>query len=91
MAETVGVRELRQQASALIRRVQAGEEIIIAVSGRPAARMTPLEPMNRTWRTGHEIAHIFISRTDPSWLDELKADRNEPMDEPDNPWDEVGR
>jgi prevent-host-death family protein len=38
---SVGLRELRQDASDLLRRAQAGEEITITVSGRPSARLIP--------------------------------------------------
>ena len=39
--DRVGVRELRQQASAVLRRVAAGESIIVTDRGRPVARLTP--------------------------------------------------
>lgn len=38
----VGVRELRQQASALLRRVEAGETIEVTDRGRPVAVLAPL-------------------------------------------------
>jgi prevent-host-death family protein len=38
----VGVRELRQNASALLRRVAAGESIIVTDRGRPVARLSPI-------------------------------------------------
>ena len=74
MSETVGVRELRQQASQLIRRAEAGEEIIVAVSGRPAARLVPLETPSRVWRSGSDIAHIWDTPTDRTWDAERRAD-----------------
>lgn len=37
-----GIRELRQNASALIRRVIAGETIEVTQRGRPVARIVPL-------------------------------------------------
>ena len=40
--DRVGIRELRQQASALLRRVAAGETIEITDRGRPVALLTPL-------------------------------------------------
>jgi prevent-host-death family protein len=39
---SVGVRELRQRASELLRRVQAGESIEITDRGRPVAVLAPL-------------------------------------------------
>ncbi len=38
---SVGVRELRQRASELLRRVEAGETIEITDRGRPVARIVP--------------------------------------------------
>jgi len=39
---TVGIRELRQQASAVLRRVVSGEVIEITEHGHPIARIVPL-------------------------------------------------
>lgn len=39
---TVGVRELRQRASELLRRVEAGETIEITDRGRPIALLSPM-------------------------------------------------
>ena len=63
--QTVGLRELRQDASELIRRVEAGEEIEITVSGRPAARLVPVG--RKTWHRWDDIADLFAGRPDPDW------------------------
>lgn len=39
---SVGVRELRQQASAVLRRVAAGESVVVTDRGRPIARLSPI-------------------------------------------------
>jgi prevent-host-death family protein len=39
----VPVRELNQNTSAVLARVQAGEEMLITVSGRAVARLVPVE------------------------------------------------
>lgn len=44
MSDSVGVRELRQQASALLRRVRNGESIEVTDHGRPVARLVPIHP-----------------------------------------------
>jgi prevent-host-death family protein len=62
---TVGLRELRQNASELVRRVEAGEEIAITVAGRPGARLVPVRP--RAWRSYEDIADLFVGRPDPDW------------------------
>ena len=42
MPATIGVRELRQRASELLRRVERGESIEITDRGRPIALLSPL-------------------------------------------------
>ena len=44
MSNSVGVRELRQQASAVLRRVRGGETIDVTEHGHPIARIVPLKP-----------------------------------------------
>lgn len=55
---TVGVRELRQRASELLRRVEAGESIEITDRGRPVAVLGPLRdagPLARLRAAGDVI------------------------------------
>jgi prevent-host-death family protein len=40
--ERVGVRELRQNLSVYLRRVQRGESLVVTERGRPVARLGPL-------------------------------------------------
>jgi len=61
----VGLRELRQKASELVRRVEAGEEITITVAGRASARLVPVD--RRTWRRWDDLAEIFAGTADPTW------------------------
>jgi prevent-host-death family protein len=63
--ENVGLRELRQDASDLVRRAQAGEEITITVSGRPSARLLPANPGQ--WRQWDQIADLFQGPADADW------------------------
>ncbi|HYB29820.1 MAG TPA: type II toxin-antitoxin system prevent-host-death family antitoxin [Solirubrobacteraceae bacterium] len=51
---SVGVRELRQRASELLRRVQGGESIEITDRGRPVAVLAPLpeDPLERLRSAG---------------------------------------
>lgn len=42
--EHLGVRALRQEVAAAVRRAGAGERIVITVDGRPVAQLGPLEP-----------------------------------------------
>ena len=78
--ENVGLRELRQDASDLVRRAQAGEEITITVSGRPSARLVPAGPA--PWRPWNEIAELFHGPADPDW----EQDRQLFDDDLRDPW-----
>lgn len=78
--KNVGLRELRQDASGLVRRVQAGEEITITVSGRPSARLVPAHATQ--WRSWAEIAEMFHGPEDPDW----DQDRRLLDDELRDPW-----
>lgn len=58
MATVVGIRELRQNASALVRRVEAGETIEITDRGRPVAILSPFpqgDPLERLLATGEMV------------------------------------
>lgn len=84
MNDSVGLRELRQQASELVRRAEDGEEIVVTVAGRPAARLVPVG--HRRWRTGREIASFITVPTDPDWPAE-HASRSEYLDDAvTDPW-----
>ncbi len=79
---TVGLRELRQDASELIRRVEAGEEITITVSGRASARLIPIRP--QTWRPLGDLADLLSGPMDSQWLDDqVQIDQSF-----DDPWEE---
>lgn len=42
--ESIGVRELRNNVAAVLRRAAAGERIVVTVDGVPAAQLGPIEP-----------------------------------------------
>lgn len=80
MNASVGLRELRQDASELVRRVEQGEEIIITVAGRPSARLVAAKPAQ--WRPWTDLAELFNGPADTSWA----ADRELVDDELRDPW-----
>ena len=65
---TVGLRELRQQASELVRRVEAGEEVTITVAGRETARL--VRASTRQWRSWASIEDLFAGPADVDWADD---------------------
>jgi prevent-host-death family protein len=78
---TVGLRELRQNASELVRRAEAGETLTITVSGRPAAVLGPVD--RRSWRSPDEIAGLFAhGGADRGWKEDRELVDNEVRD----PW-----
>jgi prevent-host-death family protein len=48
----VNIHEAKTHLSRLIERVQAGEEIVIAKAGRPAARLVPIEGAGKPVKIG---------------------------------------
>jgi prevent-host-death family protein len=77
----VGLREMRQNASDLVRRAEAGEQVTITVAGRPAAVLGPVSP--RAWRRWDDVADIFAGPTDPDWTGDRDLLDNSLVD----PWD----
>ncbi|HVA60572.1 MAG TPA: type II toxin-antitoxin system prevent-host-death family antitoxin [Mycobacteriales bacterium] len=76
----VGLRELRQRASELVRRAQAGEVVTVTVSGRVAARLVAAE--RHQWRHFPDIAELFGGPEDADW----GRDRRLLNDTPRDPW-----
>ncbi|WFE38151.1 type II toxin-antitoxin system prevent-host-death family antitoxin [Micromonospora sp. WMMD998] len=78
----IGLREMRQNASDLVRRAQAGERVTITVAGRPAAVLGPVSP--RTWRAWDDLAGLFDQPTDPGWAEDRGLIDGTVVD----PWDQ---
>lgn len=72
--DSIGLRELRQHASEMVRRAEDGEELLVTVAGRPAAVLGPARPTH--WRRFDEVAAIFAGPEDPDWaLDRDRIDQ----------------
>lgn len=48
----INIHEAKTHLSRLVERVQAGEEIVIAKAGRPAARLVPIEGVRKPVKIG---------------------------------------
>lgn len=66
----VAARELRNDVSGVLRRVEAGERLRVTVSGRPVAELVPLPKREQTMSWEHFTQHFEEGRADP----ELAAD-----------------
>lgn len=64
----IGVRDLRQRASEVLRAVEAGESATVTVAGRPVAQLIPVH--GSEWVTWERARRIFDYPTDPTWADE---------------------
>jgi prevent-host-death family protein len=62
---TIGLRELRQQASDLVRQAEAGETITVTVNGRQVAQLGPVR--RHEWRRAADISGIFTGPSDSDW------------------------
>ena len=69
VTQKIGLRELRQNASEIVREVEAGETFDVTVSGRLAARLVPAL-RSRSHRL-EEIADLWDGEGDPTFFDEL--------------------
>jgi prevent-host-death family protein len=67
----IPARELRNDVSGVLRRVEAGEHLRVTVSGRPVAQLSPLplRPTSLPWGTFIQGSEGW--RADPGLADEL--------------------
>lgn len=89
---SVGIRELRQNASEVVRRVEAGEEIDVTVNGRLAARLVPPVRPAPSYppqpRRPLDAAEFFAALAErgpdrTGWAEEIHANRdNDPIVDP---------
>jgi len=67
VVDTIPQKELRNDVSAVLRRVESGETVVITVSGRPVAELSPTG--HRRWVKGSKLAGIW-SGPSPHGLDD---------------------
>lgn len=72
MAVEVASRELRNNMAGLLRRVQAGEQVVVTARGKPVASLIPFEPARRRWLPRAELARrLELARADPGLREDL--------------------
>lgn len=79
---TIGVRELRQNASEVLREVEAGEIATVTVAGRAVAKIVPL--LGDNWVSWERVNLIFSNPTDVEWDGQRRAFG---VEEISDPWD----
>lgn len=79
--DVVGLRELRQHASDIVRRVEEGGKVTVTVNGRPAARLVPVG--RSTWRHWDDLRGLFADdRAAEGWA----GDRDALDQQAHDPW-----
>lgn len=76
--DSIGVRELRNNVAAVLRRAAAGERIAVTVDGVPTAQLGPLEPTAEP--TLDDL--VATGLVDPPRRPGLAASAVEPVDPP---------
>jgi prevent-host-death family protein len=67
----VGLRELRQNASEIVKRAEGGETVVVTVSGRPAAQLIPVP--RRRWRRAEDLRELAALPPDEALLEDTAA------------------
>lgn len=68
--DSIPQKELRNNVSEVLRRVEGGETLTVTVSGRPAAQLSPLRP--RQWVSGAALRAIWASPVPEGMEDDLE-------------------
>jgi len=72
MAIRVASRDLRNNTADLLRRVDAGEQIVITKRGDPVASLVPFQQPRRRWLPRAELVRrLAATQADPGLRDDL--------------------
>lgn len=78
----VATRELRNDTAGVLRRVEAGESIVITVRGKPVADLVPHRPHGPRWLGPDEVIDLLSKYSaDPGLRDDLDHLAGETTDE----------
>lgn len=82
MVVEVASRELRNNMAGLLRRVRAGEQVVVTTRGKPVASLVPFEPARRRWLPRGELARrLELVQADPGLREDLEPLAGETTDE----------
>jgi prevent-host-death family protein len=78
----VASRELRNDTAGLLRKVEAGERVVITRRGKPVADLVPHSSPGPRWITPAEVLEIRkVAAGDPTFADDLRKLREETTDD----------
>lgn len=69
MSTTMNIAEAKAHLSELVARAEAGEEVLIARNGKPAVRITPIEPQRKAPRRLGAWEHLNLNIPDSVFFD----------------------
>lgn len=82
----IAQRQLRNEASAILRRAEAGERFTVTVDGRPVAELSPLPSTARPVTLDALRRTLADVPADPEWLGEALAERERERENASEPW-----
>ncbi|MGH3645764.1 MAG: type II toxin-antitoxin system Phd/YefM family antitoxin [Micromonosporaceae bacterium] len=82
--DRIPVRELRNNVSQVLRRVEAGESLEVTVNDRPVALLTPRSARASTVNTREFLGSLVFA--DPGLRTELADELTETTDDVADPW-----
>lgn len=78
----VATRELRNDTAGVLRKVEAGQSVVITVRGKPVADLVPHRPEAPRWMPRDELVELLKTHSaDPGLRDDLKRIAGETTDE----------
>ena len=78
----VATRELRNDTAGLLRRVAAGEDVVITVRGEPVARLVAAGSSRRRWVPRTELAaRLAMVQADPGLRRDLRRSAGDSTDD----------
>jgi len=83
MMRSVGVRELKQNASQVLAQVENGESFIVTVQGREVGRIVPA--VRSTWVPADQMMAVYDVPVDAGYWSDVSQARDESRQ--DDPWE----
>jgi prevent-host-death family protein len=78
----VASRDLRNDTAGVLKRVQAGEDIVITVNRKPVARVVPIAAERRAWLARPDLVRrLSTAQADPGLRDDLARIAGETTDD----------
>ena len=83
--QTVGVRELKQNASKVLAQVEDGESFLVTVQGREVAQLIPSPAIRATWVPAERMMAVYDVPVDSDFWADIDRARSDSVQE--DPWD----